>query len=285
MGKSSPSTPQAPNYEELMRQSAMMNRINVTSPFGSSVYSGDDLNNLTVTPTNQIQNIIGLGQNTGQTLAQYGNMMTGFLPNSPLSAEGLPEYMTGINVGGLPQIGNGSAGYRQALYDQQIDLMRPEWDRQQEALNQDLSNRGMPLGGEAYNNVMGEFTRNKNAALQQAANIATTGAAGLDMSARSQLFNEGLGQVGLNNAGREAMLGERATLRNAPLADIQNYLNLAGTQAQLPASSDPGSVDVMGAASNDYASGMAAYNAAQSRNGGIWNGLIGLGTGLVGLIP
>jgi len=276
MGKDTPEMPAAPNYGALVNQQADANRINVYSPFGSATYSGPNRRNLTISPTSQARNIIGLGQNTGQTLAQYANMNTQFLPNSPLNAAGLPENITGIDVSGMPSIGGGSDGYRRALYDQSMSLMQPQFDQQQEALNQDLANRGLPVGGEAYNSTMGEFNRNRGVAMNQAANNATIGAAGLDLQSRGQLFGEGLSQAGLNNTARDAGLRERSMLRGNTLAEINQMMGMAGGQAQMPQSSSPGQVDVLGAANAEYGARMNAYNAGQQQQGGLWNGLLGL---------
>ena len=39
----------------------------------------------------------------------------------------------------------------QSVFDRQLGLLQPEFTRQREALEQNLADRGLPIGGEAYN--------------------------------------------------------------------------------------------------------------------------------------
>lgn len=282
MGKGSSSVPEAPDPGKLATEQAEANRVNVYSPYGTSVYSGPNRRDLTITPNDQIANIIGLQGQTGQLLGQYGLNAAGQLPTTPLNAEGLPGLIGGIDTGGLPNIVGMEGDVGQALFDQSMRYAQPVWDRQYETMNQDLADRGIPVGGEAYNAAMGDFQRNRDMAIDQAANQATVAGANLGMQSRNQLFQEGLGQAGLAAAARSQGLGERQGLRQQQFNEVGMLMGLP--QSPMPPQMAPGQIDVVGPAMAAYQGQMNAYNANQQANAGIWNGLLGAGGLAAGLI-
>lgn len=282
MGKGGGDVPEAPDPVALANAQAKANRVNVYSPYGSAVYSGPNRSDLTISPTSWAQNIIGLQGQTGQLLSQYGLNAAGQLPMNPLNAEGLPDFVSGIDVSGLPSIAGMEGDVSKALYEQKIGLMQPQWDQQQERMSQDLANRGLPVGGEAYNSATGDFQRNRDEAMNRAASYATTAGANLGMASRNQLFGEGLGQAQLANATRTQGLAERAGLRQNQFNDVGFFMGMP--QAQLPQPSNPGQIDVVGPAMQAYQGQLNAYNANQQANSGIWNGLLGAAGTAAGLI-
>ena len=82
----------------------------------------------------------------------------------------------------------------QAMYDKRMRLMRPEYDRQEASMMQSLANRGLPSGGEAYNDELSLFRRNRDEAYGSAADSAVMGGEG----ARSQRLAQALGFLGYN---------------------------------------------------------------------------------------
>ena len=124
------------------------------------------------------------------------------IPGS-IDASGFTDLPQGFDFSGLtalPGIDDFSedrARVEQATFQRATGLLNPEFLRQQNRLEQNLANRGLPAGGEAFDDEFGRFEDSRNRALQSAAFQAVQ-AGGTE---QSRLF-------GLASSARAQQLGE-----------------------------------------------------------------------------
>jgi hypothetical protein len=129
----------------------------------------------------------------------------------------------------------------QAQYQRQLDLLNPEFKKQDESFESRYANAGIPVGSEAYNDAMRQHENDKNFALTQAAQQSESTGAQLGLSERQQRYNE-----------------LAAALGSQQLNGVQAF----GTQAA--------PIDVAGAYQNANNAALAKYNAgASGQNAGI----------------
>lgn len=95
----------------------------------------------------------------------------------------------------------------------------PEIERRRARMNQDLINRGITPGSEAYEAEMTRFMQMENDAF----NTAQRGAVTQGLAAQNQAFNQGLGQAQINAAMNQARLSN----------DASRYGSLMGAQASM----------------------------------------------------
>ena len=89
-------------------------------------------------------------------------------------------------------------GVTDAVFNRELSLLQPQFDRARERLNQDLANRGIPIGSEAHSDALRQLDDSQGAQLGRLADTATiTGA-----QESGRLFSQALqeSQLGL---GRE----------------------------------------------------------------------------------
>src|SRR5882724_2686845 len=164
------------------------NQYNIVSPTGSINYSKDPTGRTTQTttlsPSEQKQ------LDTSNQIAE--TMLTGAQKKIP----GLSDTSFDYND-------QGSTAAK-AAYQRQVDLLNPEFAKQDTAWEDRLANQGIPLGSEAYNDSLRQHENDKNFALTQAAQAAETEGTGLALSQRQQQYNElaaALGGQQLNPVG------------------------------------------------------------------------------------
>ena len=105
----------------------------------------------------------------------------------------------------------------QSVFDRQLGLLQPEFTRQREALEQNLADRGLPIGGEAYNSAIDRLERQQGEQQQSLAQHADV-AGGQEASrlfgqasqARGQLFREAAAQGEFGLAGQQQAFGQQA---------------------------------------------------------------------------
>lgn len=95
-----------------------------------------------------------------------------------------------------------------AFFDRQNSLMTPSFEQDRSDLEQDLANRGIPVGSDAYNRALGNFEREKNASRERLANQAVlAGGAeserqlGMELGLNDQAYSQGRD---IFNAGQDA---------------------------------------------------------------------------------
>ena len=188
MGKKSSPTPpdpvataqeQAKLNTQAALESAQLNQINQVSPYGQVNYTGeigdpDRTQTTTFSPGQQsiydqqtgIQNQL-LG--TARGLADR----VGGIYDTPFSYEGLPDVrrtdwgslpdVRRSDYGSLPELANPDSygdeisRVEGAVYDRAMNRLQPQFDQQQNRLNVDLANRGLPIGSEASADARNRF--------------------------------------------------------------------------------------------------------------------------------
>ena len=200
--------------ESAARTNAALNRYDTYGPGGSVTWSnqGDKWTQTqTLSPSQQRQfdatNAIGEGVlNTAQG---YANA----LPQGQFSYDGAPAYQSSIDRSGLAEVPSDIGAYQdqaqQAAYDRTMGMLNPQFDKQQEALTQQLANQGIMQGSEAYTRAFDDFNRNKNNAMLSASQDAImTGDAlagsmfSRGLTSRQQGISELTNDMNMNNSAR-----------------------------------------------------------------------------------
>ena len=149
------------------------------------------------------------------------------------------QVPTGINTAGLTALTNDPVGLRsnieQTLFNRQLGLLQPEFTRQQQDLQQNLADRGIPITSQAYNDATNRLQQQQGEQLQRLAQQATL-AAGQESdrivnqarNIRAQQFGEraAAGEFGLASQGQEfSQAAANAQLANAARQDaVANQL-------------------------------------------------------------
>ena len=147
----------------------------------------------------------------------------------------------------------------QSVQDAIMERLRPELDREQSGLNNQLANQGIMQGSEAWGTAQDKQSQSRNDLLTQAA----------------------LQGINTGNAARQQGIQEQYAAQSRPL-DIVNALR-TGNQVQNPnfvnvpqQQTTPGP-DLLGAAQGNYNAAMGQYNAEQAGNNALLGGLFSLG--------
>ena len=215
---------------------------------------------------------IGLATEAGQ---QFGQLAA----QTPFDfTQGLPEFQfqDATNLPALPtDFEDTRRQVTKSVFDRQLGLLQPEFTRQQEDLAQNLANRGIPIGSEAYNQATNRLDTQQSEQTQrlaQAADVAGGAEAsrtfGMTLQARNQAIADQLRANELNNMARSAQLNERIGLRGQQFNELAALLG--GPQIVQPTFFAPSAVNTLGAnqlamsgANNAFNQGMANYGSAQ----------------------
>jgi hypothetical protein len=140
-----------------------MNMVNQTSPFGSVSYTNNGVDPVTGAPR--------YSQSTA-----LSPQLQALFDSQTASQQGISDAVTGA-VGRLPTQAFDSSGIdvgdiRKRSMDSQLALLNPEFDKSWKNLETTMSNRGIPIGAEIFNDQLGEFNRAKDSALLGAARTA-----------------------------------------------------------------------------------------------------------------
>lgn len=254
--------PQAPDTAGLSREQAQINRVNTYTPFGNATYFGPNKDSLRIDLSPAQSQILGGQQAIQQGLLSKGLSLQEYLPNAPLNFDGLPGQVTGVDINAAA-----SNPFEQAIFQRQKNLMDPVFSEQREATMQDLANRGLPVGGEAYGNSLNRLDRMQNEALSNAA-----------LGAVTQTADYGFRNAGLQNQGRQQGINERTQLRGNQFNELSAILS--GTPVQMPQQQPATPVDVVGPSLAGYQGQMNQYNQAQANRQSTMGGLLSLGGSL-----
>ena len=261
-----PSAPAAPDYRAAAQETAAgnidaarlataANRVNQVTPYGNLNYAvtgADPYGNPTWTATQtlspaqqqlldyQNQTSIGLGQLAGKGLGYVENML-----ETPFDVSKLPS--TGFNP---------SQSYQEAY----MQRLAPQLQQGREQLQQQLANKGIDIGSEAYDRAMMQQAQREN-----------------DLLAAATTQGFGVGQQA-----RQSALQEQAYLRNEPLntlSAVRTGAQVQGPQfvnsAQQATTAGP---DILGAAQMGYNAQMGDFNAKQAAQANLNQGLFSLGS-------
>jgi hypothetical protein len=230
---------------------------------------------------------------------------------SGLDTSQLPEMQTGLDTSQLPELNKDYSGdaqrVEQATYDRIQQLINPQYEQRQRALESQLAATGNPLGSEGYMTEQDRFQRSRDEA-DLAAALESVGAGRAEQSrlfdiasrSRGQLTGEQLANAGLTQQARQQGISEQMT--DAELARVarqqgisedqlvrnQNINELAaliqGSPAiQMPQSAQPAQyqvapTDVLGAnqmSLNAQLQNAAMQNQSNAAKKGGTSGLIG----------
>ncbi len=261
MMDSGASAPSYPDPQELMRQQFRYNRINTTTPFGQINYEmpedgGNASASVELSPEQQaiLNNQMAARQSLSQQLA---------------------SEVGGIDVGGqldlsdMPEVNYDRSAARQeaqnAVYDNAMSQMQPQWERQQDELYQTLADRGLPAGSEAFNSAMSQFNEDRNRSMQQAAYQSVQAG---NQAASSELQNE--------LAARQQGVSEAVTRRQVPFNELQAALS--NSQVQRPQSTNATPIDVQGAYGPQINANNMQYQTQQANKRNQMSGLANIGS-------
>lgn len=259
---SSASPPPAPDYAgaaqataagnaDAARIAAKANRVSQYTPYGNLVYSQPDKNDpdvwrsdLSLSPDQQ--SLLASQNKVSQGLAGLSQTGLGYVDNMmqhPFDTSSLPSQQ--INAG-------------QTAQDAIMSRLNPNFDRQQNMLNQNLANQGIGIGSEAYTNAQRDFGNQRNDAQIQAA----------------------LQGMGIGQQARQQGFQEQAFMRNEPI----NTLNAVRTGAQVtnptftnvPQQQTTTGPDMLGAAQGQYQAALGNSNLEQASNNNQTTGLVGV---------
>jgi len=280
-GKSSPSPPPAPdpvttanaqstaNVDTASAQAAL-DYVNQNTPYGSTDYSQTGSyttpSGQTVPTYTQNTTLSPLGQ---QLLTGQQNIATSLIPGAQtLANQAATSATTPLNfntadsatINSAPQqLDQNSAN---AVYSQEQSYLDPQWTQQQRQLTDSLAKQGIPVGSEAYNNAMTQFSNSKNQAYQSAQDTAIS----QGTSDAAQNFNLAL-------AGQQQNIAQQETAQQNPISLLQQLMGASpGTPTQ--PITQPGAVpvsptDVLGAYGLNNSASQSAYQGgvAQANSG------------------
>ncbi|HAU29895.1 MAG TPA: hypothetical protein DCW68_07315 [Rhodospirillaceae bacterium] len=146
---------------------ARLNNVNTTTPFGGMTWTETVDPDTGTSSWAQGLNFTGQGQQLFDNAFDYSSL-PGLLGGTEL-AQQLKDT-------------------EQQAYDRSVALMAPQLQQQQASLMQNLSQRGLPVGGEAWNNAMTNYGQTQNQALTQAAQNAMQTA----LQQQAQLYGQSL---------------------------------------------------------------------------------------------
>ena len=290
MAKSRPQAPPTPNPSDLIAADAAANRITQFTPYGNLLFGsvGDQGQFVqgqvpeggsaaAFTQETPFQSDLrSLQENLGIGLATEAGQQFGQLAaQTPFDfTQGLPEFQF-QDATNLPELPTDFEDTRRqvtkSVFDRQLGLLQPEFTRQREDLAQNLANRGIPIGSEAYNQATNRLDTQQSEQTQrlaQAADVAGGAEAsrtfGMTLQARNQAIADQLRANELNNMARSAQLNERIGLRGQQFNELAALLG--GPQIVQPSFFAPSAINTLGAnqlamsgANNAFNQQMAGY--------------------------
>lgn len=163
----------------------------------------------------------------------------------------------GVDMSQLPSYGiNPGETYSDAI----MRRLQPTMQAQQEAFDAKMANQGVMPGTAAYDAAYRNFSQGQNDQLTS----AIVGGMGVGLQANQQAYNQGITNlnqpINMINA-----LQQGSQVQNPQ--GVQSY-NMPQVQG----------ADYLGAAQNQYNANLANYNAEQASSGGLFGGLMGLGS-------
>tara|TARA_R100001591_G_scaffold117148_1_gene135854 strand:- start:191 stop:1114 length:924 start_codon:yes stop_codon:yes gene_type:complete len=296
MGKSRPSAPPVPDPNALIQQDAAANRITQFTPYGNLLFgsvgnqgqfvqSPDGAAAFTQETPFQ-SDLRSLQENLGIGLAtEAGQQFDQLAAQTPFDfTANLPEFQfqDATNLPALPtDFEDTRKQVTQSVFDRQLGLLQPEFTRQREELAQNLANRGIPIGSEAYNQATNRLDTQQSEQTQrlaQAADVAGGAEAsrtfGMTLQARNQAIADQLRANDLSNMARQAQLNERIGLRGQQFNELAALLG--GPQIVQPTFFAPSAVNTLGANQLAMSGANNAFNQQMANYGSGLGGLFDL---------
>lgn len=243
--------------KEAVYESARVNQINETTPYGSLTYTGeigDPDRTRTTTLSPEGQALFDTQQEITGTLGDYAKTRAGQLPQDQFSFD---------QFGDLPTMDN---DYRTQVSDDMFARLNPQIDRRRTTVETQLANQGITRGSEAWNSAMDDLSREENDL-----RLAISGMSGDEMS---RLYNMQL-------TGRQQGLNEYQTERAAPINELAAALQgspAIGTPNFAPnAQYQVGAPDIAGLTLGNYNAQSQQAAAGQAASSSLFGNLIGAG--------
>ncbi|CAB4160889.1 hypothetical protein UFOVP770_16 [uncultured Caudovirales phage] len=269
IGKDDPPPP--PDYAAAARETAQgnidaarvataANRVNQITPFGNLTYKQtgtDSYGNPTWTATQE------LAPAQQRIAEQQAGLSSGLLGTAQkgLDYAGSLLEKPGIDISKLPSTGfDPGQSYQDAI----MKRLAPQLDRENQSFEQDMANKGIGVGTQAYNTAKSLLAQNQNDRLTS----ATVQGINTGLTANQQAFN----QAGYNQMQPINVIN---ALRTGSQVSTPNYVNPAlQSTTQGP--------DLLGAVSNQYNAQLGATNAANANTANFVSGLMNLGGSIYG---
>jgi hypothetical protein len=255
----SPPNLNQPSYDALMgiaETQTDQSRVNQSGPGGSSTWTngpdGRATQQVSLSPQAQAAYDAQTQAQTGRN--QLGASMmgnAGAAMSSPFSLSGLPAAPDA--QGARNQAINGA-------YGQATSRLDPQWQQTTEQTQAQLYNQGLRPGDKAYDDAMGNMSRQKNDAYTSAMNSAI----GQGTAAQQSLFSMG-------QQAHQTGLSDLLTQRNEPLSEMNSVMNGQGVNVPGygPAQQNP---NLLGAEGMGMQGQIATSNAQQAYQNSMING-------------
>lgn len=288
MGKSSPSIPSVPSAADTAAaqgqsntstaaSQAALNFVNQNTPYGDTSYdqTGSYTNPQGDTVPTYTQNVSlsPLGQSI---LSGEQGVTNSIVPAAQgLANQAATATATPLNfntadssiLNAAPQQLNTTAS--NAIYNEQASFLDPQWNNQQQQLQDQLSRQGIPVGSAAYNSAMTQLDNAKTQAYQSAQDSATAGGS----AAASNLF--GLAQAGQNQNIQQQQLAQQQPI--SLLSQIFGATPATPTQPiATPSATSVAPTDVVGATASANNAAETEYQAQLAQQNSLYGGLAGL---------
>ena len=254
MGKGS-KAPAAPDPYKTASAEAQFNRLDTFSPSGSGVQYGytDASGNFVRGPAPK-----GSQSAVKQVESDFEKQIRQLLEPASVSLTG---RIVNDNINGMPDAARvkDRGSVAQSMFDRSFSLMKPAIDQGNDRLLTNLQSRGIPVGGEAFNEAYGAQQRETQDTLSR-----------LAMDADINAGNEQSRQFGLDASARGNAISELV----AAMGGGYNPPNAS------PNGSAPG-VNYSGLVGQKYQADMAQYQAKQQQQSATMGALGSLGGALL----
>ena len=247
---STPTPPPVPNAgqiaaaqgaanEDVARTTARLNRADTYTPFGSVTFTdqGDDRYRIDQTLSPAQQSISDQQEALGLGMGQLANTRLGQIDQGAFGYGGIQDFQQSLDRSGMTPIA-GASDFDVARQEAEDAAFNSVWNRlgtqfadEEAALSNDLANRGITMGSDAYRREVDRFNQRKNDARTQAAyaaigegRTAFNNLFANQMQARQQQEAEAARDLSLANLGRQQAIADRQTLRAQPMNELAAIL-------------------------------------------------------------
>ena len=241
---------------DLIALAANTNRIDTRTPFGSALFSGPNRRELDITLSREQQALLEGQEGIQQNLLNFGGDLASALSGGPVTGEGLPGLPDPVSVNDVNR-----NRVEDAIFDRGATRLDRAFGDRRRALEQQLTDQGIPRGSEAFERAISLLGEQENDARSSLINDAIIGG-GAEQSREAALLQSLTAQqAGLRQQG----LGERTGLRNQQLFELARILGqTTPTQPTFPG---PSQVDTMGATNLAFANQAGQQNRQDAKKG------------------
>lgn len=304
--RKTPKQPATPNAQVITQQQQQandaaaannrkFNNVNITGPTGDVQWITNPDGTMTQkTSLNPYQTAALTAQQSGASkLSQVADQMAGGIDTGAFSIPtGLPTRVTGLDMSGMKHLNPTDYGADREKFTADSfaaakRLLDPEFDLQQHRLEQSLSDKGLPMTGDAYDHEMGQFRTARGNAYKDAAFAAERAGAdeqsrlfGLDMNTNNAMLGMQQADAGLRDNARNAGIEEGYQVYNAPVERIKALYGASPTTPIVSAPNFQGAMsqggDIAGNTWNEYNANMAKYQQQLEQQNAMMNAIAGL---------